>query len=151
MQELDRMSASVNSSASMARDLRTELETIKNALLTAPAEVEDIYETVQSIDDQLFDIITKISGRPVRTPRVEPSPPSISGRLGFARYATASTFYGITGAQREQYQIARDQFKPVFEALQEIIDVDMPNLRKTLKDRGIPWTQGRELLSPVIE
>jgi len=151
LKEVDVFNASVSASASIAQEYRTELGTLKEVLISAPTEVEDLLKMVKEIDDQLFGIITKISGRPVRTARVEPASPSIMGRLGFARRATASSFHGITGAQREQYQIAKDQFKPVYEQLQNIMDVDMPNLRRTLTERGIPWTQGRLPLDPEIE
>ncbi len=151
LQEVGELSVSVNTSANTARAYRIELENIKNALLTAPAEVEDLMQNVASLDTQLFDILTAISGRPIRAPRVHATPPTITGRIGFASRATSSSFHGITGAQREQYEIAKEQFGPVYAKLRNIISEGMPVLRKALAERGIPWTQGRLPVPPGKE
>ncbi len=149
LKEVNRLSSSVNISASSARDYRKELETINKALMAAPAKVDDLMQRVSKIDHELFDILTALSGRPVDNARIDVSTPSIRGRISFAGYASSNSFHRITGSQKEQYEIARKQYVPVYEKLKKINDIDMPALRKALDERGIPWTKGRMPIPPV--
>ena len=143
LKEVDKLSATVSAASRIASDYRSQMTTIQTVLLTAPVETGKLMEKTKEIDNQLFEILTSISGRPVRAARVDSYPPTIMGRLGFARRASTSSWHGITGSEQEQYNIAREEFVPVLNKLKELIEVDINNLEQELNKAGIPWTQGR--------
>ena len=143
LKEVNKLSATVSAASSTASDYRNQMNAIQTVLLTAPVETGKLMEKTKEIDNQLFDILTSINGRPVRAARVDSYPPTIMGRLGFARRASTSSWHGITGSEQEQYNIAREEFVPVLKKLQELIQVDIKNLEQELNKAGIPWTQGR--------
>lgn len=136
--------AAVNSTNTVAREIRTNLESVEQTLLAAPMDHTELVNKVKALDKQLFDLVTELSGRPLRSPRADSYPPSIRNRASFAISATSRSFDDITGAQREEYAKAKEQFDPLFVKFKEINEELWPALKRELDAAGVPWTQGRD-------
>jgi len=140
-----KLSARIQIAVRLANEASAKMKTIKQTLKNAESETEDLNKKATMIYEELFGILTKISGSPIRTSRVENNPPTLSGRIGFAQRAGSRSTYGPTKAQEEQYEIAAKLFPPLLQQLNDILDVKIPALEKELDAKGIPWTPGRKI------
>ena len=63
-------------------------------------------------------------------------------RARFAVSATSGAVDNITGAQREQYNLAKQKFDAVYEKLKRIHETDFPAFESELEKVGIKWIPG---------
>lgn len=145
MKKANKLNAAVNAASQAANALRTEIESIKNGLMNTTGNTDELLKMTKHIDGKLVAIITEMSGNPYRSHRVEPNLPTIRGRVSFALRATSSTWDEVTGAQKEQFEIAEAKFKPVLEKLNEIVKTDFEMLKSKCDEAGVPWTMSRTI------
>ena len=50
---------------------------------------------------------------------------------------------GITTTEKQGYEILKEEFPPLLEALKRIVENDIPALETELNKIGAPWTPGR--------
>ena len=65
--------------------------------------------------------------------------------IALALYGTLGNTYGITKAQREQVEIAREEYAEVSETVNKLLGKELKSFWKKLDDTGIPWTPGRAI------
>ena len=140
-----KLSAKIQVAGRLANEASAKIKTIRQSLKNAVTGTEDLDKKAKMINEELFDILTKLNGSPIRTTRVENHPPTMSGRIGFALRAGSRSTYGPTKAQEEQYEIAAKQFDPILQQLNGILNEQIPAFEKELDVNGIPWTPGRKI------
>ncbi len=57
-------------------------------------------------------------------------------------HITVSTS-GITTTEKEGYEILKEEFPPILNALKRIVETDIPALEAELNKIDAPWTPGR--------
>ena len=70
--------------------------------------------------------------------------PSIRSRFGNARSGGFSA-HGPTKTQRQQFAIAKDEYKAVEAEIRVLLEEAVPALMKKLDEAGVPWSKGRPL------
>jgi hypothetical protein len=73
----------------------------------------------------------------------EPTPPSITERLGVVMIGNQFSTYGPTPTHRRSFEIAVEELGEVRQELQQLIDVDLEALEEKLEAAGVPWSPGR--------
>ncbi|MFO7851488.1 MAG: WD40/YVTN/BNR-like repeat-containing protein [Bacteroidota bacterium] len=124
---------------SYASDLKDEMENLRSELMRTPANTNDLMLDTKDIDKKLDDIILEISGRRTEGIRLDATEPSIMNRMGFAVSATSGSENDITGAQKEQYEIALAKFENEYDRLEELYNTEMVELKNELKNVDIDW------------
>ena len=71
--------------------------------------------------------------------------PSIGNRVNSVLFGTMRSTHGITKTQREQIEIAKEEFKTVSQEVKNLLEVDFKAFQQRLGEAGIPWTAGREI------
>ncbi len=61
---------------------------------------------------------------------------SVSGRLGFAGFATRSAQVDVTGAQKEQYQIVKKAYDGQEAVLNNLLKNKIPSLEREFEQAG---------------
>ncbi len=141
--ELDDMRRQVAGAETAIGELLVEIDAIKSALARSRASA-DLRARAEDIRGRLLDLQLRLSGDPNRALFNEGGPVPVSRRLSVAFLGTAFSTYGPTPTHRRSLEIAETDFAPINEALGAINDQEMPALRDTLDDAGVPWTPGRE-------
>ena len=85
----------------------------------------------------------KLDGDRVLAGRNEPTPPSISGRVGGIVETQWTTSSAPTQTSLDAYRIAGEEFTEVLAKLKQTIDHDLVDLRAKAERAGAPWTPGR--------
>ena len=55
----------------------------------------------------------------------------------------ADTTYGPTKTNRQDFEIAKEEFEAVHGQAKRLVEGDFVNLQKELEAAGLPWTAGR--------
>ena len=55
------------------------------------------------------------------------------------------SMHGPTGTQRQQYEIALEEYGEVIDTLKGVIESELPKFQEELENAGIPWTPGRPI------
>ncbi|RLD37900.1 MAG: hypothetical protein DRI74_05420, partial [Bacteroidetes bacterium] len=61
---------------------------------------------------------------------------SVSSRIRFAQYTTASAEADITGAQKEQFALAHEAFVGQVDTINNLFTVKLPALEKAFEEAG---------------
>ena len=120
------------------------VDELKTVIIDGRAPIE-LLDQVREIELKLVEASQKINGDPTRGQRFENGFPSISSRIGNALFGTFRSSYGPTGTNRQQYEIAKEEFQEVSQDIRSLLEDDFEQLKTAMDEAGVPWTSGRAL------
>lgn len=119
----------VSEARGMINDMNTKLENMTKILENTPVEANtllpEIIETQKKVNDVAKVIIGGFGAKN-----------TVSSRLRFASFATFSADVDITGAQKEQYNLASEGFESVEDELNTLFNQTIPDIEQKFKDAG---------------
>jgi len=130
----------INKIQSYTSDLKNAMENLRSELMRTPANTNDLILSTKNVEKKLDDIIFAISGRRTEDVRIDVAEPSIMNRIRFAVSATSGSENDITGAQKEQYEIALTKFEKEYSKLEQLYTTELVKLKNDLKLVNIDWT-----------
>ena len=74
---------------------------------------------------------------------VPPAQVPLNKRLSNITYTHMGSTSGITTTEKQGYEILKEEFPPVLEALKQIVENEVPALEAELNKINAPWTPGR--------
>lgn len=127
--ELTKLSGSVSSARSKITDINKRLNFMKKATSGLPVEGDFLIKEINAFQKEV-DAVTKVvtGGFGAKI--------SVSSSLGYAGYATSGAHVNITGAQKEQYELAKSAFKGQPEIIANLLNNKLPALEKKFKAAG---------------
>ncbi|HEX9760338.1 MAG TPA: hypothetical protein VGA40_05445, partial [Candidatus Acidoferrales bacterium] len=127
----------------VANSARTRVTALKRALQETPGDTDKLRETANSIEARLNELAIALTGDRSVARRNEPTPMSISQRIGGIVGDGRLSIYKPTGTQREQYAIASELLSAEMSKLRTLVDRDLAALEKAAEAAGAPHTPGR--------
>jgi photosystem II stability/assembly factor-like uncharacterized protein len=123
------LNAQVNSARGKIQDMNERLKNMKSILGNTPVEAHLLTEKIDTTQKQI-DAITKVvlGGFGAKN--------TVSSRMRFAMFTTAGAHADITGAQREQLNLAKEAYDGQSAALEELYRTTVPALEKEFEDAG---------------
>lgn len=141
LKEANDLYSAISASAAYANVIKSKMGNIRKELMRLPATTNDLVKMTTEIENSIDDILLKMVG--MRTAaRVNADSPTISARARFAVSANTRAEHDITGAMKEQYNIARIKFKVEYDKLREIKEEILPAFLNDLKGAGMQWAPG---------
>ena len=125
-------------------EVLSQLAEIKQALTLSPRGSEQLLEQTRGLELKLKDIRKSLAGGTVISQHNEPDRVSVANRVNSAMSGAGST-YGPTKTQRQDYEIAKQEFEAVLGKVKRLIEGDFVNLQRNLEAAGLPWTSGRPI------
>jgi photosystem II stability/assembly factor-like uncharacterized protein len=123
-------------------DMLSKLDKAKKAVLIANNLDESLLSNIRKIEVELKNLSVKFNGDNSLKKRNENEPQSMIDRLMFAYYGVFEISSAVTGTQKEAYQMALDNFKPVYNQLKKINDTDLISILNQLNKAGAPLLPG---------
>jgi hypothetical protein len=129
LKEVNDLNALVNAARVKIKNMNTRLKNMKKILATTPVEANVLVNKMNALQKEV-DALAKvvIGGFGAKN--------TVSSRIRFAQYTTASAEADITGAQKEQYNLAKNAFAIQAEALSNMFDVKLPALETEFEEVG---------------
>ncbi|UCD95465.1 MAG: glycosyl hydrolase [Candidatus Zixiibacteriota bacterium] len=125
-------------------EVLSQLDQIKQAIRQSSKGGPELLEQARGLDLKLKDIRETLGGGSVISRHDEPDQLSIMNRINGAMSGAGST-YGPTKTNRQDYEIAKEEFESVRGQAKRLIETDFVNLQKDLETAGVPWTSGRPI------
>ncbi|NNK33344.1 MAG: glycosyl hydrolase [Xanthomonadales bacterium] len=139
---LDRVNREVRGAVSSVSALLTETGAVKETLIRSRAP-DALRDEARRLELELLALQQKLNGNEKRDLYADDGPMSISDRVGVAMFGTFRSTYGPTPTHLRAMEIAEAEFASVRADLNRIHDTDLPALRRSLDEAGVPWTPGR--------
>ena len=119
-----------------------QLNAIQDALINSTAHSNLEIEAVD-MEKRVMQFQQTLVGNERRGFMNDPGPMSISRRIAVASINKTFTAYGPTPTHIMSIEIAEAQFSDLSNGLKEILNNELPELKKKLNRAGVPWTPGR--------
>jgi photosystem II stability/assembly factor-like uncharacterized protein len=133
----------VEGALKLANETPGRLAYIRKAVVETPAADAALLAEVDRLEERLRDILISLRGDPTRKKHQQPTPPSISGRVGNIVGSQWHTTAAPTKTERDAYRYAGQEFAKTLADLRSLIEKDLTELEKKLEAAGAPWTPGR--------
>ena len=143
--QVNKLAIAMQGSNRLLSELTAKVENIKQAIYTTPGANQDLMKKARALSVEIEGLIFKINGVAAKASSEE-TPPSqvpMNGRLGDITYAHMGSTSGITGTEKMNFEILKEEFPPVLNTLKRIVEIDIPKLEAELNKIGSPWTPGR--------
>ena len=142
-QKLSDLKRAIEGANRVVGECDNRLRFLKQAVTDTPKADVALLKEIDVVRDKLTAIKDILQGDPTYSKRMVADPPSISGRIGGVAEGLAYTTQPPTGTQKEQYEIAAEDFGAQLTALKIIAETDIPAIEAKLEAAGAPWTPGR--------
>ncbi len=136
------LSRAVKGASRLAGELDGRLASLRKASIETPGAEVAILRELEVLRTRLNVLQLSLDGDGTARKRAVASLPSISERIGGVVDGLADITQAPTGAHREQYQLAADEFEKVLPQLAQLA-AEIAALDKRLDAAGAPWTPGR--------
>jgi hypothetical protein len=138
-----RLQRAVLGSIQAAQEAQSRIDHIKKALDETPGARPELSDAARSLDRRLKDLLTDLTGDPVKGSRNEPTPPSIRERMAGIVESHWRSTSETPQTCRRSYEIAAAQFGETLAKLRTLITADLVRLESEAEAAGAPWTPGR--------
>ena len=101
-----------------------------------------LLDEIDAIETKINDLLHTLNGDPVKTTLDIDQPMPVSSRVGYVVYESFASTANPTETHKEQIAIARELFKPILSDTQQLLETDLPALRKKLEKAGTPYFPG---------
>lgn len=124
-------------------DLIKNLNLAKAAYYQTPKAKSELLEKIIETEKAAEEIKVILEGDNTLSSRATGEPPSLASRVQLAISGLWGTTSSPTETQKENYDIANRQLRPLLENLTNLIQVDYRSIVEELDNARAPWTPGR--------
>ena len=132
----------VSGASAIISETNNKIKYLKSAIQNYPSVPIDLLTETKTLENEMLSIQIKLHGNRSRSRREFETYPSISSRIGTAVYQLWHTTTSPTTTQKQGYEIAKEEFKPVMKKLNEMAG-KVASLEEKMTQYGVPYTPGR--------
>ncbi len=143
--QVSKLAIAMQGSNRLLSELISKVENMKQAIYSTPGASQDLMNRTRKLAVQLEELSFKLNGVSAKA-SAEETPPAqvpLNDRLGDITYAHMGSTSGITGTEKMNYEVLKEEFPPVLAALKQIVETEIPAMEAELNKIGAPWTPGR--------
>ena len=143
--DIEALSAGISAANLSLRKSQKKIEAIQlvvNNTRIVPGLADSL---VHQIKQDLFSLDENLNGNRSKRQVGEKNDPTVRSRLRVALSGVATATYGPTKMHRENFEIAREEFKAIRTELEEIRVSRIPEIIKILIEAGAPWFEGQPI------
>ncbi len=141
--KVQRLQRAVLAAGEVLRDTQERLKRLKVAVERTPGAKPEWGTTIRQLEAELARLDLAFSGDREMARRNEPTLPGIRDRVVRIVASLYTATAPATGTQKEQYQLAADQFEHFLAGLRSLVRDKLPALERELEHAGAPHTPGR--------
>ncbi|MEN8116678.1 MAG: glycosyl hydrolase [Bacteroidota bacterium] len=144
-QKVNKLALAVVGTGRMITETTNKVEQIKQAIYATPGASQELMDKARVLGKELEELNYKMNGVPAKASgeEVPPAQVSLNRRLSTVTYTHMGSTSGITSTEKQGYEILKEEFPPVLDALRRIVETDIPALEAELNKMNAPWTPGR--------
>lgn len=143
--DVAKLQDAIRATSESLAEVTGRMDAIKSAISRSPNGTPELMKQARALELKLDAAAKPLSGDEVKESKFEQVVPTIGRRVGSALFGSMRNTYGITQTQREQVEIAREEFSTVSAEIKRLLEVDVKSFEELLNEAGIPWTAGRAI------
>lgn len=140
--KVNTLSGRVSSAQNALRELKAEMKYIGVAINKTPTSQVELMKDYSAIHKNIRAIENKLNGDPIARKLDLGRPPSIANRIGLISYEQSNSTSKPTKTHLDTYEIAKEEFEPLYGQVKALTGSKLEALRKKLKNSGAPYTPG---------
>lgn len=129
LKEVSDLNADATAARAKIQEMNTRIENMKSILENTAVEANVLVNKMNSLQEEIDGVAKIIVGG-------FGANHSVASRVRFAMYTTYSAEVDITGAQKEQYSLAKEAFDSQESILNNLFENKLPALEKEFEDAG---------------
>ena len=129
LKDVNDLNAQVNAARVKIQNMNTRISNMKKMLANMPVEASVLVNKMADLQKEIDDVAKVVIGG-------FGAKNSVSSRIRFAQYTTASAEADITGAQKEQFALAHEAFVGQADTINNLFTVKLPALEKAFEEAG---------------
>jgi len=144
-EKVNRLALAVVGTGRMITETTNKVEQIKQAIYATPGASQELMDRARALSVELEELNFKMNGLPAKASgeEVPPAQVPLNDRLSTITYTHMGSTSGITTTEKQGYEILKEEFPPVLQALKRIVETEVPALEAELNKINAPWTPGR--------
>ena len=131
------------SAAKMLGDASNKIRYFKEAIKLVEAPYDELSKLIFNTDSKIKSINTSFYGNPLKSKLDIQEVPTAYGRLMSLLYEQKYSTSSPTKTHLESFEIAEEEFTPIFNKIKNILEVDIKEIENKLKTIKAPYTPGR--------
>jgi len=136
-EDLDRIAGAAQASLS---SLSSEMSLIRQAVSRMEGDEGEWLQQILPLERKISDLQRQLSGDPLKA-RLDMDPtPTPADRIGRVLYESKYSSSNPTETHRQSLAIAERELRPIVDAVQGLMEKDLPALRARLQQAGAPYT-----------
>lgn len=147
--EIAKLQESIQAATSSLKTALERIDAIQAAIKRSPNGTAELMRQARKLELSLKAAEKQLDGDSVKESKFEQTVPSVGGRVGNVLYGSLGNTYGFTKTQREQIEIAQEEFDAVAAEVRDLLEIDFKAFEGELNEAGIPWTSGRGIPDPA--
>ena len=138
-----KLSHSVNAASRVIRELDTRISHYKAALKSVTVPHEELFNQITELEKKIVRLQRQMFGDSLRRRLDLDAEPGLTSRINSIIYEQWKSTSAPTQTQKDNYQIAVDEFTPIYQDLKKTLEKDVKNIDQRLNEIGAPYTPGR--------
>lgn len=135
------LSRTVGAAQQTLSEIRNQMRHINDAIIRAEVPHDhELIKLARSVEQKVADISVELNWDPVAATLDIDKPPTVGNRVGTLVYFFWSSTSDPTQTNRDSYAIAAEEFKPILASLKSLVESELSDLQKGLKEVGAPYT-----------
>ena len=143
--EIEKLDGAISAVSISLRNTMKKVDAMQQALYQSGIEPGEHDEQIHTLKQELLDLDEQLNGNRSKREIGEKYQMTVRNRLSVASDGTSRSTYGPTPTNSRSLEIANQQFIEIRNKLEQILDDQIPQLEKLLKDAGAPWIEGQGL------
>lgn len=141
-EKVSQLSGRVSGVSNAINQLKGEMRLIRAAINNTPSSQVELLQSYRELSDELAAIEIGLNGDPVAAALDMGRPPSVGARVGSLVYEQLHSTATPTKTHMMSYDIAKEEFDPLYARVKDLLENKLTALKKQLKDSGAPYTPG---------
>ncbi len=121
----------------------SKLKAMQKALSQANNAPGDLEKRLYDLRMKIMALDTELNGNRSKQEVGEKTSPTLSSRIQAATIGTMFSTYGPTPTHKRSLEIAQKALTTIKNKLAQVVNQDIPNLERALRDAGAPWIEGQ--------
>ncbi|MBN2893342.1 MAG: hypothetical protein JXL97_15830 [Bacteroidales bacterium] len=125
--------------------LTTKIVTLKQIAINTPKLSDETLELINKTEQELHELKYVLYGNDAKASweEVPPQIMPIDERIGAILYAHWEATHTVTQTEKDNLEIVKEDFDPVYVKIKEIGEVTIPKIEAAMEDAKAPVTPGR--------
>ena len=143
--EIGKLRDAIRATSTSLDEASERLEEMQRVLKSHPNGTADLIKQALQLEKELKALDVALNGNELKSDRSEQDVPSVGSRVSSVLFGSMRSTYGFTQTQRDQIDIAIEDFDEVSEEAKQLLEIDLKVFEDQLDEAGIPWTKGRAI------